>query len=84
MVLYRERIPWWQYLLLVPVVVASGAIIPMLEPVSDSIANNLFSWWPTMYELSFDLSGYSSSIITATLIFNFPVVALLAPIAEEL
>jgi membrane protease YdiL (CAAX protease family) len=37
-----------------------------------------------MYQISYDLRGYSSSIITTTLIFNFLIVALLAPIAEEL
>jgi len=83
-VLYRERIPWWQYLIFVPVVLASAAIFPLLAPVTDFISRNLFSWWPPIYQLSFNLSGYSPAIIAATLIFNFLVVALLAPIAEEI
>jgi membrane protease YdiL (CAAX protease family) len=83
-VLYRERIRWWQYLVFVPVVILSAAIFPLLAPVTNFISENLFSWWPAMYELSFDLRGYLPSIIIATLILNFLVVALLAPIAEEL
>jgi uncharacterized protein len=83
-VLYRERLPWWQYLFWVPVVVLSAAIFPLLAPVTNFISDSLFSWWPAMYELSYDLRGYSSSIITNALIFNFLIVALLAPIAEEL
>ena len=82
-VLYREKIPWWQYLVFVPVVVASAAIFPLLAPITNFISDNLFSWWPAMYELSYDLRGYSPSIIIATLLFNFVMVALLAPIAEE-
>lgn len=83
-VLYRERIPWWQYLIFVPVVFFSTAIVPLLEPVSNFIFDSLFSWWPAMYDLSFDLRGYSPSIITATFIFNFLIIGLLVPIAEEI
>jgi membrane protease YdiL (CAAX protease family) len=83
-VLYRERLPWWQYLVYVPVLVVAAAIFPLLAPVTNFIADRLFSWWPEMYQLSFDLRGYPPAIITATLIFNFLVVALLAPIAEEI
>ena len=83
-VLYRERIPWWQYVVFVPIVVVSAAIFPLLEPVTNFISDSLFSWWPEMYHMSYDLRGYSPSIITAALIFNFLVVAILAPIAEEL
>lgn len=83
-VLYRERIPRWQYLVYVPVLVVAAAIFPLLAPVTSFLHDNLFSWWPAMYELSFDLRGYSPSVITATLILNFLVIALLAPIAEEI
>jgi uncharacterized protein len=83
-VLYRKRIPWWQYLVFVPIVVVSAAIFPLLEPVTNYISDSLFSWWPEMYHMPYDLRGYSPSMIIATLIFNFLIVALLAPIAEEL
>lgn len=83
-VLYRERIPRWQYLVYVPVLVVAAAIFPLLAPVTNFIHDTLFSWWPAMYELSFDLRGYSPFVITATLIFNFLVIALLAPMTEEI
>jgi membrane protease YdiL (CAAX protease family) len=83
-VLYRERIPWWQYLVFVPLVFFSSAIVLLLSPVTDFISNALFSWWPEMYELTFDLRGYSPSIMAATFTFTFLLVCLLAPIAEEL
>jgi membrane protease YdiL (CAAX protease family) len=34
--------------------------------------------------MSYDLRGYSPSIITAALIFNYMIVSLMSPIAEEL
>jgi uncharacterized protein len=83
-VLYRERIPWWQYLVFVPVVVASAAIFPLLEPVTNFISDSLFFWWPEMYHLPEDLRGFSPAIIAATFIFNFVTVSLLAPILEEI
>ena len=83
-VLYRERIPWWQYMIFVPVVFFSTVIVPLLATVSNFIFDKLFSWWPAIYDLSFDLRGYSPSIITATFIFNFLIIGLLVPIAEEI
>ena len=83
-VLYRERIPLRHYLIFVPVVFLSTAIVPLLEPVSNFIFDRLFYWWPEMYNLSFDLRGYSPFVITVTLIFNFLMIGVLVPIAEEI
>ncbi len=83
-VLYRERIPLRQYLILVPIVFFSAGIVRLFAPVSSFIFDSLFSWWPAMYNLSYDLRGYSPSIITTTLLFNFLMIGLLVPIAEEL
>jgi membrane protease YdiL (CAAX protease family) len=83
-VLYRERIPLRQYLIFVPIVIFSAGIVPLFAPVSNFIFDRLFSWWPAMYSLSYDLRGYSPSIITATFLFNFLMIGLLVPIAEEL
>jgi len=83
-VLYREPIPWWQYLIFVPLLLAAGALIPLLEPVSNTIFQELFSWWPAMYNLLPDLSLYSRSILVSTLIFQFLVIAIIAPITEEI
>ncbi len=83
-VLYREPIPWWQYLIFVPLLLAAGALIPLLAPVSNTIFQELFSWWPAMYNLSPDWSSYSRSILVATLIFQFLIIAIIAPITEEI
>lgn len=83
-VLYREGIPWWQYLVFVPIVLFAAAIIPLLAPVSDFIFDKFFSWWPPMYELSLDLRSYPHPIIAASLIFYFLIIGLLVPIAEEI
>jgi uncharacterized protein len=83
-VLYREPIPWWQYLIFVPLLLAAGALVPLLAPVSHAIFQKLFSWWPAMYNLSPDLSAYSRSTLIATLIFQFLTIAIIAPITEEI
>jgi hypothetical protein len=83
-VLYREKIPGWQYLIFVPIVFFSGALVPLLAPVSDFIFDRFFSSWPAMYNLSLNLSGYSRSTLFATFIVNFLVVSLIVPVAEEI
>jgi membrane protease YdiL (CAAX protease family) len=83
-VLYREPIPWWQYLIYVPLLLAAGALIPLLAPVSNAIFQGLFSWWPAMYNLAPDLSVYSRSTLIATLLFQFLTIAMIAPITEEI
>lgn len=83
-VLYRERIPWWQYLVYVAIVTVASVIFLLLAPVSNVIRESLFSWWPAMYDLSLDLSGYSRSTAMISLIINFLVISLIAPITEEI
>ena len=83
-VLYRERISGWQYPVFVFLLLLTGALIPLLAPVSNAIYQGLFSWWPAMYNLSPDLSVYSRSTLIATLIFQFLTIALIVPITEEI
>ena len=83
-VLYRERIPGWQYPVFVLLLLLTGALIPLLEPVSNAISQGLFSWWPAMYNPSPDLSVYSRSTLIATLLFQFLTIALIVPITEEI
>lgn len=42
LVVDREPIPGWQYPVLVPVVVASGAIIPLLAPFNTYCGKSIF------------------------------------------
>jgi membrane protease YdiL (CAAX protease family) len=83
-VLYREPMPWWQYLIFVPLLLATAALIPLLAPVSKALFQELFSWWPAMYNLSPDLSVYSRSTLIATLLFQFLTIAIIIPITEEI
>jgi membrane protease YdiL (CAAX protease family) len=83
-VLYREPMPWWQYLIFVPLLLATAALIPLLAPVSKALFQELFSWWPAMYNLSPDLSVYSRSTLIATLLFQFLTIAMIIPITEEI
>ncbi|HEY6073438.1 MAG TPA: CPBP family intramembrane glutamic endopeptidase [Anaerolineales bacterium] len=83
-VLYREKLPWTQYLLFVPVVFfASGLIILALNPLSNSIRAGLFGWWPPALDMSADLSPYSRSALILSYLVNFLVISLIAPITEE-
>lgn len=83
-VLYRERIPWWQYPVFVLIVTAASILFLLLAPVSSAIQDQLFSWWPAMYDLSLDLSGYSRSTVIISLVINFLMICLIAPISEEI
>ncbi len=84
-VLYRQRIPLWQYLIWVPVIfVSSGLIITILAPVT-SYLETLFSWFPEALRLDMGLSGeYSKSVLIVTYLFAFVFIVLVAPIIEEL
>lgn len=83
-VLYRERIPWWQYLVYVPLVVVASVIFLLLAPVSNAIRESLFSWWPAMYDVSLDMSSYSRSTALISIAINFLMICLIAPITEEI
>jgi len=80
---YRNPIPWWQYFVWpIILVVVTGAIFKLLEPVNAFLLERLFFWVP---EVNYGLDGnYSRTILIVTysmfLIFN----VFLAPLVEEL
>ena len=84
-VLYRERLPWWQYLLWVPVIfVASGLIITVLTPVSTAM-EGWFSWIPESMRLGMGLSGgFTRSKLIQTYVLHFIFIVVVAPTVEEL
>jgi len=84
-VLYRQRIPLWQYLVWVPVIfVLLGLIFTILAPVS-SFLETLFAWLPEALRLDMGLGGeYSKSVLIITYLFAFIFVVLIAPTVEEL
>jgi uncharacterized protein len=84
-VLYREKIRGWEYLLWVPLVILATALIAKpLSFINDSIYQAFFSWWPAAYNLTADLGAYSRSTLIVSYIVNFLVISLAAPITEEI
>lgn len=84
-VLYRQRLPWWQYLLWVPVIfIASGLIITLLTPLS-TVMEGWFSWIPESMRLGMGLSGgFTRSKLIQTYVLHFLFIVLVAPTVEEL
>lgn len=84
-VLYREKLPWWQYLLWVPVIfVASGLVITLLNPVS-TVIEVWVSWIPESMRLGMGLSGgLERSKLIQTYALHFVFIVLVAPAVEEL
>lgn len=84
-VLYREPVPLWQYLVWVPVVlVFSGLVMTLLTPVSGYL-EAWFDWLPDVLKIEMGLSGeYARPVLIVTYLLFFIVVSLVAPAVEEL
>lgn len=84
-VLFRQRIPLWQYLLWVPVIFVSlGLIFTSLTPLS-SFLESLFTWLPEALRFDTGLGGeYSKSVLITTYLLAFFFIVLIAPTVEEL
>jgi uncharacterized protein len=82
-VVYRERIPLWQYFLWVSLLIVwSGICFLILSPLDSFLIKKAFSWIPTWFVYS-DISGYPRATQTvAAAAFAIPNVA--AAIVEEL
>src|SRR4030043_1997483 len=62
-VVYRERIPRWQYFLWVPLLVVWSSICALLlSPLGDLLIKTVFSWLPAWFIYS-DNNGYSRLIL---------------------
>lgn len=85
-VLYRERIPVWQYFVLVPLIlILTGALFMILAPLSSYLLDTYFSWIPESVILDLGPSGaYTKSILVATYLLGFVFGTLAGPIVEEL
>jgi membrane protease YdiL (CAAX protease family) len=82
-VVYRERIPLWQYFLWVPLLViwsSMGAIL--LSPFGDFLVKTVFSWLPNWFIYS-DNIGISKIILVAMVIV-YGIANVSAAIVEEL
>lgn len=88
-VLFREPMPWWQYIVLgLPLIFWSGFIFVVVAPPLDKvIIDSLFSWVPDWFFLfgSMDqLAQYSRSALVITAILNLVLNGIAGPVVEEL
>jgi membrane protease YdiL (CAAX protease family) len=82
-IVYRERIPLWQYFLWVPLLVVWSSICALiLSPLGDFLIKKVFSWLPAWFIYS-DNSGYSR-IILIVMVTAYGIANVSAAIVEEL
>lgn len=85
--LYRERLPWTQYLWLVPVLLVWSAVVSTLFfPLGESLRQNLpFAWpaWLNLSALAQDTAQYPPAILWAVVALS-AVLNIAVPITEEL
>lgn len=84
-ILYRERLPVWQYLIWVPFIfITSGLIVTFMKPITEFLAS-LFDWLPGAMVLDMGLTEeYSLSTLIPTYILLFIFGAIIGPTVEEL
>jgi len=84
-VLYRERLPWWQFVGLVPLIlVAAGGLTVLLAPLGTGIFTRFFAWLPATFLMNTDLHAYSRSTLISSYLVYFLMIVLIAPMLEEL
>ena len=82
-VVYRERIPLWQYFLWIPLLVVWSSIWALLlSPFGDFLIKTVFSWLPAWFIYS-DNSG-TSRVILVVMVTVFGIANVSAAIVEEL
>lgn len=82
-VVYRERIPLWQYFLWVPLLVVWSSIWALLlSPFGDFLIKTVFSWLPAWFIYS-DNSG-TSRILLVVMVTVYGIANVSAAIVEEL
>jgi len=87
-VLFRERIPWWNYAALVPAFLAWGALcFTLFNPLEGVQAMGLFSWmpvWSLPASPQAEFVGFSASAIRITFVAGLALNGVAGPIVEEL
>ena len=87
-VLYRQPVPRGQLFLIVLTLFAGGFVIgALLQPVDFIVKENLFSWVPTGYDVTYGLYGGVARFSTANILivwaFGLIVNVIVAPVVEE-
>jgi membrane protease YdiL (CAAX protease family) len=85
-VLYRQKIPLWQYFVLVPLFLswALVAYFVIAPPIQGSLKDEYFSWLPTWFFLDHNLAQSSKSALLATWIMGVIFNGIAGPVVEEL
>ena len=84
-VLYQQKLPWWQCVLWVTVIfVASGLIMTLLNPVS-VFMEGWFDWLPESLRLGMGVSeSFDRGKLIQTYVLHFVFIVIIAPTVEEL
>src|SRR5215217_9558683 len=88
-VLYRQPVPKGQLVLLVVALFVGGSVIgALLQPVDFFVKENLFSWLPSGYDVTYGLYGGVARFSTANMlimwVFGLIVNVIVAPVVEEM
>lgn len=62
----------------------AGILMAVLNPVSNFLLNNIFSFIPSWYILIEDMSLFSRNIIIITALVNLLIISIILPVIEEL
>jgi membrane protease YdiL (CAAX protease family) len=84
-VLYREPMPAWQYVLLAAILLLYGNFILVIvyPPIAQMLIKTLFFWLPDWFFLSLSFE-YTKSVLLMTALLGLAVNGFVAPITEEL
>ncbi len=85
-VLYRQKIPLWQYFVIIPFFVACAFISYFIiaPPIQDHLREVYFSWLPDWFFLSYNIEDSSKAALLATWILGVIFNGITGPIVEEL
>ncbi len=80
---YRVSIPWWQYIVWVPIVlVMMGVLFTVLKPLDNILNEKLYFWVPT-FESGLD-GNFSKTALIVTYLTMLVFGVIVGPLVEEL
>ena len=86
--LYNEPTPWWQYIvLIVLLLVWATAAFMLVGPIGARLRETVFAWMPAIFRATGDppnVSLYSTSALAVTALFLFLFTGIVVPVVEEL
>jgi len=88
-VLYRQPVPKGQLVLIAVLLFVGGVILGgLLTPVDFIVKENLFSWVPSGYDVTYGLYGdvarFSTTALLVMWVFGLPVNVIAGPVVEEM